>query len=327
MERRAAAEGLSSATLPEARRPAAPRGLSDRSFRTILGVLAAALPLMEAVVLVELLQGSLPALRTFGWHFLVGRTWDPVAEVFGALPFIIGTLLTSAVALVLAVPIAIGTAILLVEYATGWVREGLGFLVELLAAIPSIVYGLWGMVVVAPLMRAHVDPFIEASPLGWLPIFGRPLLGLSLLTAGVVLAIMILPIVASVAREALLMVPSEQREAGLALGLTRWETTRRVLLPYARAGVFSAIILGLGRAMGETMAVTMLVGNTPAVTLDLFQPGYSMSAVIANEFSEATTTLHVSSLFGVGLLLFLLSLVVNSMARMLLRGLSHAGTR
>lgn len=299
---------------------------AERAFRWGVGAMAGAIVVMTALVLAELVNGARPALSTFGIGFLSGRTWNPVTEIYGALPFIMGTLETSAVALVLAVPVALGTAILLAEYAPSWLSEALGFLVELLAAIPSIVYGLWGLFTVAPFMQAHVDPLIAASPLGLLPIFGKPLLGLSLLSAGTVLAIMILPIVASVSREVLLAVPSEQREAGVALGLTRWETVRHVLLPYGRAGLLSAVILGLARALGETMAVTMLVGNTPTVTLDLFQPGYSMAAVIANEFTEATSSLHVSALIAIGLVLFVITLIVNTVARLLVRGLLHQGT-
>jgi phosphate transport system permease protein len=246
-------------------------------------------------------------------------------DSFGALPFIAGTLLTSTLALLIAVPVSLGIAILLSEYAPAWLRDPLSFLVELLAAIPSVVYGLWGLFVLAPFMRDTVNPAIEASPLGQLPFFGSPGLGLSMLTASVVLAIMVVPIVAAISREVLLAVPGSQREAALALGLTRWEAVRHAVLSYGRAGIFGAAILGLGRALGETMAVTMLIGNQPRLTFDFFEAGYSMSAVIANEFAEAVTPVHVSSLVAVGLLLFLLSFIVNMGARLLVRRIKHAG--
>lgn len=303
----------------------APESASDRAFRWVTTGFAAGLLLLGAIILVELATGSELALGEFGFGFLTSSAWDPVNDQFGALPFIAGTLLTSALALLLAVPVALGIAILLAEYAPERLRDPLSFLVELLAAIPSVVYGLWGMFVLAPIMRDTVNPAIEASPLGALPIFGATLLGLNMLTASVVLAIMVIPIVAAISREVLLAVPGSQREAALALGLTRWEATRHAVLAYGRAGIFGAAILGLGRALGETMAVTMLIGNQPQLTFDFFQPAYSMSAVIANEFAEAVTPIHVSALVAVGLLLFLLSLVVNVAARVLVRRMKHAG--
>lgn len=298
---------------------------SDKLFKGVTGALAVGILVLTGLVLYELIHGAEPALEAFGPGFVLGEAWDPVQDSFGALPFIVGTLLTSAMALLIAVPVSLGIAILLSEYAPGWLRDPLSFLVELLAAIPSVVYGLWGLFVLAPIMRDVVAPGIEATPLGALPLFGDPLLGLSMLTASVVLAIMVIPIVAAISREVLLAVPVAQREAALALGMTRWEAVRHVTLAYGRAGIFGAAILGLGRALGETMAVTMLIGNTPQVTFDFFQPAYTMSAVIANEFAEAVTPVHVSSLVLVGLVLFLLSLVVNVGARFLVRKMRHGG--
>jgi phosphate transport system permease protein len=294
-------------------------------IRWASGAAAAGLLLLALVILLELWDGAQPALRAFGFSFLTGSDWDPVLESYGALPFIVGTLLTSALALLIAVPVSIGIAVLLAEYAPSWLRDPLSFLVELLAAIPSVVYGLWGLFVLAPVVRDVFAPAIESSPLGLLPFFGSPALGLSMLTASVVLAIMVIPIVASISREVLLAVPVSQREAALALGLTRWEAVRHAVLGYGRAGIFGAAILGLGRALGETMAVTMLIGNQPRLTFDYFEPAYTMSAVIANEFAEAVTPMHVSALVAVGLVLFLLSLVVNVGARLLVRRMKHAG--
>jgi phosphate transport system permease protein len=298
----------------------------DRAFRALTGAFAAGLLALAVVVLWELGTGAAPALGKFGLGFFAGSQWDPVNDAYGALPFIAGTLLTSAMALLIAVPISLGIAILLAELAPEWLRTPLSFLVELLAAIPSVVYGLWGVVVLAPVMRDAIDPAIKASPLGLTPFFQDPGLGVSMLTASVVLAIMVIPIVAAISREVLLAVPVNQREAALALGLTRWEAIRHAVLSYGRAGIFGAAVLGLGRALGETMAVTMLIGNRPQITLDFFQSAYTMSAVIANEFGEAVQgSLQQSSLVAVGLALFLLSLAVNVGARALVRRMQHAG--
>jgi phosphate transport system permease protein len=299
--------------------------LADRAFRGATGAFAAGLLLLAGIIFWKLWDGAQLALGRFGVGFLTSSEWDPVNDVFGAVPFIAGTLLTSALALLLAVPVSLGIAILLAEYAPAWLRDPLSFLVELLAAIPSVVYGLWGLFVLAPFMRDTLNPAIESSPLGALPIFGTPLLGLSMLTAALILAMMVVPIVAAISREVLLAVPGSQREAALALGLTRWEATRHAVLAYGRAGIFGAAILGLGRALGETMAVTMVIGNQVQLTFDYFQPAYTLSAQIANQFAEAVTPLEVSALIGLGLTLFVLSLVVNVGARMLVRKMKHAG--
>jgi len=257
-----------------------------------------------------------PAVQTFGPGFLVSTIWDPVAGRFGALPFLYGTLVSSALALLIAGPLSLGAAIYLAEIAPPRLRTVAGFLIELLAAIPSVVYGLWGIFVLAPVLRATVQPFLSAT-LGFLPLFQGPYFGVGLLTAGVLLAIMIIPTITAIARDVLLAVPTDQREGMLALGATRWEVVRYVVLPYARSGIVGALILGLGRALGETMAVTMVIGNRPIISASLFSPGYTMAAVIANEFAEATDDLYLAALLEIGLLLFLVTLLLNIVARLL----------
>jgi phosphate transport system permease protein len=286
-------------------------------FRLTMGAMAAVVVALVGVIAFELWDGSRPVWQEWGLSF-VGRTeWDPVRGEFGALPFVIGTLLTSLMALAIALPVSLGIAILLSEFAPPIVRDPLTFVVELLAAIPSVVLGLWGIFVLAPLMQGHVMPAIAASPLGLLPIFGEPGPGYTLFTASIILAIMIIPIITTLSREVLLAVPRDQKEAALALGATRWEATRHVVLAYGRAGIFSAAVLGLGRALGETMATTMTIGNKLGLTFDYFQPGYSMTAIIANELREAATQIHMSALVAVGLVLFVLSFVLNAIGRLL----------
>jgi phosphate transport system permease protein len=287
-------------------------------FRYLTGGLAALVLGLAVLIAVQLWLGARGAWSTFGLGFITSSAWNPVRGEFGALPFIAGTLLTSLMALVIALPVSLGIAILLSEYLPGPLRDPLIFVVELLAAIPSVVYGLWGIFVLAPLMQARVIPFIAATPLGRLPIFGEPGPGYTMLTASVILAIMVIPIIASLSREVFLAVPRDQKEAALALGMTRWEAVRNVSLAYGLPGIFSAAVLGLARAMGETMAVTMTIGNRAALTADFFQPAYTMTAIIANEFREAATEIHVSSLIAIGLVLFGLSFVVNVMGRLLI---------
>jgi phosphate transport system permease protein len=307
------------ASQPRIRRPASDLAELVRRhwFRYVTGLLAATVLALAVLILYQLWQGSRPAWAEWGFGFIVRSEWDPVRGEFGALPFIAGTLLTSMMALLIALPISLGIAILLSEYMPGAFREPLIFVVELLAAIPSVVFGLWGIFVLAPLMQRHVIPFLAASPLGLLPFFGEPGPGYTLLTASVILAIMVVPIIASLSREVLLAVPRELKEAAIALGATRWETTRHVVLSYGREGLFSATILGLGRALGETMAATMTIGNRVSLTLDLHEPGYSMTAIIANEFREAATDIHLSALVAIGLMLFLLSFLLNTAGRLL----------
>lgn len=301
----------------------------DAVFRGLLTLTALILPVLLGFLVWELWTGARPAVRSFGIDFLTSSAWDPVAERFGALPLIYGTLLSSLIALAIAVPLSLGVAIFLTEFAPRRLRQPIAFVIGLLAAIPSVVYGLWGIFVLIPLLRASVFPFLQ-QVLGFLPFFKGPVYGPSMLSAGVILAIMIMPYIMSVAREVLAAVPNSQREAALALGATRWEAVRTAVLPYARSGILGAIILGLGRALGETMAVTMVIGNRHEVAASLFAPGYTMAAAIANEFAEAVSNMHLSALAYVALVLFGVTIVVNAGARLLIwrvaRG-SSAGSR
>jgi phosphate transport system permease protein len=285
-------------------------------MRGALRAAASSLVLLVVAIVVEMAHRALPAVRTFGLSFLYRSIWDPVAEQFGAVPFIYGTVLSSLLALLVAVPLGIGAAIYLAEIAPDWVRAPIAFLVELVAAVPSVVYGLWGVFVLAPLLRTWVQPALGKT-LGFLPLFQGPPYGVGMLAAGIILAIMVVPFITAVSREVLLAVPRTQREAALALGATRWETTRIAVLRYGRSGLIGAVLLGLGRALGETMAVTMVIGNRPEVAISLFAPGYTMASVIANEFTEATSDLYLAALIEIGLLLFVLTVAVNGLARLL----------
>jgi len=281
--------------------------------------------LLAAVLLVVELYGSSSLSRhQFGWSFLVSRDWDPVAEEFGALPFIYGTVVTSLLALLVAVPLGVGAAIFLSELAPAGISDALTFVVELLAAVPSVIYGVLAVFVLVPPLREHVQPFLQAR-FGFLPLFQGPNYGVGLLAAGLILAIMILPFIVSISREALLAVPREQREAALAVGATRWEAAWQVVVPYARLGIVGSIFLALARALGETMAVTMVIGNSPTISASLFSPGYSIAAVIANEFTEAVSEMHVSALIELGLVLFALTILINAVARLLLLATSSKG--
>lgn len=283
------------------------------------GLSVAALMLL---LIYSLSRMALPAMYKFGWHFLFTNTWDPVKEVFGALPFIYGTIITSLLALLIAVPVSLGIAVYLAELAPQFIRQPLSFLIELLAAIPSVIYGLWGIFVLAPFLRTTVQPFLTKY-FGFLPIFQGQFYGVGMLTAGVILSIMIIPTISSVCREVFLVVPSTQREAAVALGATPWEVIRLAVLGYSRTGIFGAVILGLGRAIGETMAVTMVIGNRPEISFSLFAPSYTMASVIANEFAEATSNLYLSALIEVGLVLFFVTLVMNIIARLLIWRVSN----
>lgn len=285
---------------------------------------AASVLLITTLLVYELWLNSALARQKFGWNFFLTRTWDPVFEHFGALPFIYGTVVTSALALAIAVPLGLGAAIFLAELAPPGLSDALTFLSELLAAVPSVIYGLLGIFILVPFVRTVLGPSLRAS-LGFLPLFQGPLYGVGFLTAGLVLAIMVVPFIISVSREVLLAVPTEQREAALALGATRWETTWKVVVPYARTGIYGSIFLALARALGETMAVTMVIGNTPAISGSLFSPGYSIAAVIANEFTEATGDLYLHALVELGLVLFLLTFVLNGLARLLILVTSRRG--
>ena len=306
----------------EATRSAPPVSLEsanygDRVFKLILTLAALLIPVMLAFLVYELWTGSRLAIDRFGLSFVTSSTWDPVAEEFGAFPLMFGTLLSSLIALLIAVPLSLGVAIYLTEFAPKVVRQPVAFLIGLLAAIPSVVYGLWGIFVLIPALRTTAFPFLRKT-LGFLPFFQGPIYGPSMLAAGIILAIMIMPYIMSVSREVLLAVPNTQREAALALGATRWEAVTTAVVPYARSGLIGAIILGLGRALGETMAVTMVIGNRHEIAASLFSPGYTMAAAIANEFSEAVGDLHLSALAYVAFLLFVVTVVVNAGARLLI---------
>ncbi|MBI2247627.1 MAG: phosphate ABC transporter permease subunit PstC [Armatimonadetes bacterium] len=278
--------------------------------------MAAAVPLIIGAVLVALIAAASPAIQRFGVGFFVTSTWDPVAEEFGVLPFIYGTLVSSALALLIAVPLGLGVAIFLAELVPGWLRAPITFFVELLAAIPSVVIGLWGIFVLVPWVRTTLEPLLK-STLGFLPLFSGPPLGIGMLTAGLILAAMVVPFIVAVSTEVMRAVPRTQREAALALGATMWETTRTAVLPYARSGIIGAIFLALARALGETMAVTMVIGNVPQIKASLFAPAYTIPAVIANEFTEATSDLYVAALIYAGLVLFIVTVAVNALARLL----------
>ena len=296
---------------------------ADRVYRLALLFFALCVPVLLLLIFMEVGRAAWPALRQFGFQFLTTSEWDPVNGQFGAAPAIVGTLLTSVIAMVLATPLALGSAIFLSEFSPGWLRQPLSFFIDLLAAVPSVVYGLWGVFFMVPLLRTTVMPFLrDTLHLGATPFFSGPAYGSSVLAAGMILAIMVLPYIAAVSREVLMAVPRSQREAALALGATRWEAITGAVVPYARTGIFGGVILGLGRALGETMAVTMVIGNRHDISASLFAPGYSMASLIANEFSEATTDIHVSALMAVGFVLFLITLLVNGIARWLVSRMS-----
>jgi phosphate transport system permease protein len=295
----------------------APSGeAADRAFS--FAIFACALAVLGLLVLIvyELVARSQLSWHAFGWRFFVGNDWNPVEEQFGALPFIYGTLVSSLLALIIAVPLAVGVAVFTTEMCPQWLRAPLSFTTELLAAIPSVIYGLWAIFILVPLLRQYIEPFL-ARTLGWTGLFSGAPFGIGMLAAGIILAIMIIPIVSSITREVLSVVPQHQREGVLALGATRWEMIRVGVLRNARAGIVGGIILGLGRALGETMAVTMVIGNRPEISRSLFAPGYTMASVIANEFSEATGDTYLSALVEIGLALFLVTIVVNALARLL----------
>ena len=303
---------------PAQSRMSPPSRFGDRAFEWLTLAMASSVVVLVILIGWELWVGSSLAIKKFGFHFLATSTWDPVAEQFGALPFIYGTLVSSAIALVIAVPLGIATAAYLTELAPLWIRQPLTSLIEMLAAIPSVILGLWGIFVMIPWLRDHPFAFLERI-LGWTPFFSGPIYGPCLLAGGIIVAIMILPIITSVSREILRSVPDLQREAAYALGATRWEVTRIAVLSYARKGLFGAVILGLGRALGETMAVTMVIGNTPQIAASLFKPGYTLASVIANEFTEATTDMYLQALFEIGLVLFGVTILINLLAQLLLK--------
>lgn len=300
------------------------RQAGDRIYSLAVTIAALCIPVLLLLIATVVAIGAWPALRTFHLTFLTKSAWDPVQNVYGAAPAIYGTLVTSFLALLIATPLAVGAALFLSEFAPRWLRQPVAFLIDLLAAIPSVVFGLWGIFVLLPVLRTVLMPFLrDTLHLGALPIFAGPAYGPSLLAASLILAIMILPYISAVSREVLAAVPRSQREAALALGATRWEMIRGALLPYARSGIFGGMILGLGRALGETMAVTMLIGNRHEISASLLAPGYTMASLIANQFSEATNELQLSALLAIGFVLFLITLVVNAGARWLVWRTTH----
>jgi phosphate transport system permease protein len=288
----------------------------DGIFRTAMTACGLAVLGVLGLIVYELMRGSGLSWHAFGFKFFLGSDWDPVNEQFGALPFIYGTVMSSLLALLIAVPLSIGVAVFTTEMCPRALRGPLSFFVELLAAIPSVIYGLWAIFVLVPVLSQYVQPFL-ARTLGWTGLFEGPPYGFGMLAAGVILAIMIVPIISSITREVLMVVPQHQREGVLALGATRWEMIRVGVLRNARAGIVGAIILGLGRALGETMAVTMVIGNRPEISKSLFASGYTMASVLANEFSEATGDVYLSALIEIGLALFLVTILVNALARLL----------
>jgi phosphate transport system permease protein len=298
------------------RRALSPTGnAGDAVFRGLVFFAALLILLIVGGMIFALASKSMLSMREFGFGFLTSREWNPVKGEFGALPFIYGTVVSSLIALLISVPLSLGIAIFLVEQAPRNLARPITFLVELLAAIPSVVYGLWGIFVLAPFLRVHVEPPL-ARWFGWLPLFQGSITGIGLLTGGIILAIMVTPIISAVVRDVLSAVPNSQREAALALGATKWETTRVVLVNGA-PGIAGAVILGLGRALGETMAVTMVIGNRAQISASLFEPSYTIASAIANEFTEATQDLYLSSLVELGLILFFVTFVVNGVARVL----------
>jgi phosphate transport system permease protein len=298
----------------------------DEIAHLITLVFAAGILLITSLLVFELWRTSYLSRTKFGWFFFWTRTWDPIFDNFGAAPFIYGTLVTSAIALVIAVPLGLASAIFLSELAPRKVSDIISFLIDLLAAVPSVIYGLLGIFIVVPLMRTTLGPAIK-SILGFTPLFSGPNYGVGFLTAGIVLAIMVVPFIISVSREVLLTVPREQREAALALGATRWESTWQVVVPWARTGIMGSIFLALARALGETMAVTMVIGNDPKISASLFAPGYTIASVIANEFTEATGDLYLSALIELGLVLFLMTFILNGLARILIVATERGGGR
>jgi phosphate transport system permease protein len=298
----------------------------DSIARLVVLIFAATVLLISLILVYELWVGSAPSRHSLGWSFIFSSMWNPVSEQFGALPFIYGTVITSFLALLISVPLGVGAAIFLSEMAPAGVSNALTFLVELLAAIPSVIYGLLAIFTLVPLMRSYGEPFLKAT-LGFLPFFQGPAFGVGFLTAGIILAVMTFPFIISVSRESLLAVPRDQREAALALGSTKWETTWKVVVPYAKLGIVGSVFLGLARALGETMAVTMVIGNDPSIHASLLAPGYSIAAVIANEFTEATGSVYPSALVELGLVLFCLTIVINGLARLMIIATTRRGSK
>ena len=301
--------------------------VGDRIFNGTLWVLGAMVLVVAGLIVLNLALLARPLAKEHSlWGFVTSVEWNPVEEHFGALPFLYGTLVTSAVAIVVAVPIAIGLGLFITQFAPPKLGRALTVPVELLAAIPSVVYGLWGLFIVVPWLRESIEPWL-GTHLGFLPLFRGPPIGLGYLASGLILAVMILPTVVSVSVEVMRTTPEANREAALALGATKWEAVMMAVIPYSRAGIVGAILLGLGRALGETMAVTMVIGNAPQISASLFAPGYTLPAVIANEFAEATSNVHVGALAGLGLILFATTFLLNAGARVLVNAVRKGPKR
>ena len=300
--------------------------IQDFIFHKVTLVFAASVLLVLLGIIASLVVGAAPAFKAFGPGFITTVEWDPVNQQFGAAIAIVGTLATSFIALLLAFPISFGIALFLTEICPVWLRRPMGMAVELLAGVPSIIYGMWGLFVFAPLFADHVQPFLKAT-LGALPIIGKlfsgPTMGIGILTAGLILAVMIIPFISSVMRDVFEVVPQVLKESAYGLGCTKWEVVRKIVLPYTRTGVVGGVMLGLGRALGETMAVTFVIGNANELSWSLFAAGNSISSTLANEFAEASTPLHVSSLFALALILFAITFIVLSAAKIMLAGMSR----
>jgi len=298
----------------------------DQITHLVTLIFAASVFLVTVFLVYELWIHSGPSRAKFGFHFLTGKNWDAVSDEFGALPFIYGTVVTSFLALLISVPLGVGAAIFLSELAPPALSNACTFLVELLAAVPSVIFGLLAIFTLVPLMRQYIEPFLKHT-LGFLPFFTGPAYGVGYLTASIILSIMTFPFIISISREALLAVPREQREAALALGATKWESTWQVVVPFARLGIIGSIFLALARALGETMAVTMVIGNNTGINTSLLSPGYTIAAVIANEFTEATGDLYLSALVELGLVLFALTMVLNAAAQLLILVTTRKGSK
>jgi phosphate transport system permease protein len=290
---------------------------ADRGFAAVVYGGSVLFAVLIVGLFVELVVGSWPSIVAFGPSFIFKSAWDPIGNKFGALPMIYGTVVTSLIAIVLAAAVGIMAAVFLADFAPRWLATPLSFLIELLAAVPSVVFGVWGLFVLAPFVRTTIGPGLQ-SVLGWLPLFSGPIYGVGLLTGGIILALMIVPTVTAISRDVIAAIPRDLREASMALGTTKWEMAMRVVLPAARVGIFGACVLGLGRALGETIAVTMVIGNRPQISASLFAPSYTLASVIANEFTEATSSIYVSALIELGLILFLVSMIVNGLARVMI---------
>jgi phosphate transport system permease protein len=300
--------------------------LGDRLFQIAAASAALAVLIVLSMAALSMLYGGLPAFRAFGFHFIYGTEWDPVTKRFSAGVAIYGTLVSSLIAMIVAVPVSFGIAVFLTEVAPGWLRGPVAAAIELLAGIPSIIYGMWGLFVFVPIMSNYVEPWIDTN-LGAIPyigaLFSGPPLGIGMLTAGIILGIMVIPFISSVMRDVFALVPPSLREAAFAIGATRWEVVRKVVYPYTRTAVVGAIFLGLGRALGETMAVTFVLGNAHDLSLSLLMPGNSISAAIANEFTEADSPIYLSSLIALGFLLFVVTFIVLAIAKLMLLRIAH----